>query len=239
MDQSKYMRRLNHSDSDLVAAIRDGLAELADPERALAMQAYMKSEMPFRGVQKPARAAMARQLFAAHPLPDLDTWQDTALRLWRDADYREERYLAIALTGDRRYRLHQVPAVIPMYIEMISTGAWWDYVDEIAARRIGPLLRSQLETVRPIILDWSRATDLWLRRTSIICQLGAKQETDLDLLTECLEVNLSDPDFFIRKAVGWALRDYAWTNPEWVRSWVFSHDSQLSGLSRREALKNI
>lgn len=233
------MRRLKHSDSDLISAIRDGLAELADPERALAMQAYMKSEMPFRGVQKPARAAMARQLFAAHPLPDLDTWQDTALRLWRDADYREERYLAIALTGDRRYRLHQVPAVIPMYTEMISTGAWWDYVDEIAARRIGPLLRSQPETVRPIILDWSRATDLWLRRTSIICQLGAKQETDLDLLTECLEVNLSDPDFFIRKAVGWALRDYAWTNPEWVRSWVFSHDSQLSGLSRREALKNI
>lgn len=230
---------LTSADAALIDAVRTGLAERADPAKAPGMQAYMKSSMPYRGVPAPIQKVLAREVFAAHPLGGMETWRQTVLALWRDADYREERYLAIALTGYRAYAAHQTPAALPMYEDLIVDGAWWDFVDEVAIRRLGPILRSAPEVVRPLMLAWRTDADLWRRRSAIICQVGAKAGTDLDLLTSCLEPNLADREFFIRKAIGWALRDYAWSDPDWVRAWVSAHDGQLSGLSRREALKNI
>jgi 3-methyladenine DNA glycosylase AlkD len=182
---------------------------------------------------------LARAVLTAHPLPDEASWRHTALALWREAEYREERYLAIALTGHRAYAAYQTPAALPLYEELIVTGAWWDYVDEVAISRLGPILRAHPEIGRPLALAWRGDPDLWRRRSAIIHQVKAKAATDLGLLTACIEPNLADRDFFIRKAIGWALRDYAWTDPDWVRAWVADHDAQLSGLSRREALKNI
>jgi 3-methyladenine DNA glycosylase AlkD len=131
-------------------------------------------------------------------------------------------------------------AALPVYEEMIVTGAWWDYVDEVAAGRVGAyLLRAHPALVKPLMLAWSTDAHLWKRRTSLIGQVGFKRETDLDLLYACIEANLADRDFFIRKAIGWALRQYAWTDPEEVRRYVTANAARLSGLSRREALKNI
>jgi 3-methyladenine DNA glycosylase AlkD len=230
---------LERADAALLGAVRTGLASLADPARAPAMQAYMKSSMPFRGVPSPPRKALAKDLFRTHPLPDFDAWRQTVLALWRGAEYREERYLAIALARHRSYRAYQTPAALPICEELIVTGAWWDFVDEVAVGLLGPILRASPAAVRPLMLAWRADRDLWRRRSAIICQVGAKESTDLDLLTACLEPNLPDREFFIRKAIGWALRDYAWTDPAWVRAWVAAHDGQLSGLSRREALKNV
>ncbi len=230
---------MERADADLIEAVRDGLASLADPAKAPAMQAYMKSTMPYRGVPSPAQKALARTVFAAHPLPDFESWRQTVLALWRDAEYREERYLAIELTGHRLYRAHQTLDALPLYEELIVTGAWWDYVDAVAIQRLGPIHRAYPEAVRPLVLSWATDGNMWRRRSAIICQVKAKDGTDLDLLTACLEPNLADREFFIRKAIGWALRDYAWTDPEWVRAWVAAHDGQMSGLSRREALKNV
>src|SRR6266545_1149573 len=159
-------------DSALIKAVRTGLAGLADPAKALDMQAYMKSEMPFRGVQKPARTALGARLFAEYPLPDKDSWTATVLELWRGATYREERYLALDLTAHRAYLRYQEPGVLPLYEELIVTGAWWDFVDEVANRRIGPLVRDHPIELIPIMHTWSRDPDRWKRRTSIICQLG-------------------------------------------------------------------
>ena len=203
------------------------------------MQAYMKSVMPYRGVTAVPLRLICRELFAAHPLAGFDSWHDTVLDLWRNAAYREERYAALALTGHRLYRELQTPAALPIYDEMIVTGAWWDYVDELASRRIGPLLRTHPEVVRPLLLGWSTDPDPWRRRTSIIAQLGFKSATDLELLYACIEPNLGDRDFFIRKAIGWALRQHAWTDPEEVRRYVAANEARLSPLSRREAVKNI
>lgn len=224
-------------DRALVRSVRDGLAELADPAKAPEMQRYMKSEMPFRGVPKPARAALARRVFGAHPLSDMDVWAATVLELWRGARYREERYLAIDLTGhgDRAW---QRPELLGLYEELVVTGAWWDFVDEVANRRIGPLLRSHPTVLTPAMLTWSRDQDPWKRRTSIICQLGAKHATDVDLLGRCIEANIGDPDFFLRKGIGWALREFAKTEPGWVRAFVDTHPA-LSTLSRREATKHL
>lgn len=222
----------------LLAAVRGGLAELADPHRAPDMQRYMKSRMPFRGVPSPERRALGKRTFAAHPLSDVDAWRATVLSLWRDAAYREERYLAVDLTGYRRYAAWQTPDLLPMYDEMIVTGAWWDYVDELASHRIGSLLRAHRDTVEPVVRRWATDADLWRRRTSIICQLRSKEDTDTDLLTHCIEANIGDRDFFIRKGIGWALRQFARSEPAWVGAFVDAHP-QLSPLSRKEATKHL
>jgi 3-methyladenine DNA glycosylase AlkD len=224
--------------TSFLAAARTGLAELADPVKAPDMQRYMKSELPFRGVPSPERRAFGRQLFAAHPLSDVDAWRATVLSLWRDAEYREERYLAMDLTGQARYAAWQTPDLLEMYEELIVTGAWWDYVDELASRRVGPLLRAHRATVDPVLRQWATDPDLWRRRTSIICQLGSKEDTDTGLLTYCVEANIGDRDFFIRKGIGWALRQFARTEPAWVRTFVDTHPA-LSPLSRKEATKHL
>ncbi|GAA3387330.1 DNA alkylation repair protein [Cryptosporangium minutisporangium] len=224
---------------DLVAAVRTGLAAVADPSKAPGMQAYMKSTMPFLGVQKTPRAAVTKSVFTEHPLPDRASWEAAVRELWHGATYREERYAAIALTGAKAYRVHQDADTLPLYRELIVDGAWWDYVDELASNRVGPILRADRATVTPLIRAWSTDADRWLRRTAILSQLMFKADTDLGLLVDVIEPNLDDRDFFLRKAIGWALRQYAWTDPDWVRAYVAAHEDQLSPLSRREALKNI
>jgi 3-methyladenine DNA glycosylase AlkD len=228
-----------HPDDALITAARDGLAQLADPAKAYAMQAYMKSPMPYWGVQVPEQRGLFRAVFAAHPLASFEQWRDTILTLWREATHREERYAAIALAGDRRYRSYQTLDTLPLYEELIVTGAWWDLVDGLAGHQIGGLLRRYPEPMRQTMLAWSRDLDLWKRRTAILCQLGVKADTDEDLLYTCIESNLADRDFFIRKAIGWALREYAKTNPDSVRRFVRAHDDALSPLSRREATKHL
>jgi 3-methyladenine DNA glycosylase AlkD len=221
---------------DLVDAARRELALAANPAKAGDMQRYMKSPKPFRGVAKPERAQLAKAVFAAHPLASAADWVAAVLELWRDASYREERYLAIDLTG--AYPRWQSTDLLPLYDELIVTGAWWDFVDEIASRRIGPILRADHVAVAAIMRTWSRDPDRWRRRTSIICQLGSKAATDTDLLADCVEPNIADPDFFLRKGIGWALREYAKIDPGWVHAFVADHPD-LSPLSRREALKHL
>lgn len=223
----------------LVAAVRTALADAADPAKAAPMQAYMKSTMPYLGVPKPIRARALKNVFTEHVITDRTAWENTVRTLWHGATHREERYAAIDLTGHRAYRPFQDIATLDLYRELIVDGAWWDYVDEIASRRVGPILLADRAGVTPVIRVWSTAPDRWLRRTSIICQLSFKGDADLALLTDVIEPNLDDRDFFLRKAIGWALRQYAWSDPKWVRAYVAAHESRLSPLSRREALKNL
>jgi len=214
----------------MIEAIRAGLAARADPVKAPEMQRYMKSVLPFYGVQKPARVALARELFTEL---GRDEWVATVLTLWREAKYREERYMAIAVLEDRRYRAYRDLDALPVYEELIVTGAWWDYVDAVAAGPLGALLPE----VAPVLREWSVDADLWKRRSAIIAQIRRKRETDFALLTDCIEPNRGDGEFFIRKAIGWALRSYAWLEPDAVVAYCDTHE--LAPLSRREALKNI
>ena len=203
------------------------------------MQAYMKSAMPYYGVNAPLQKDIWRRVFRARLLIDEAVWRATVLELWRTARFREERYAAIALTGERAYAPYQTLDALPLYEELIVTGAWWDYVDVIAGKRVGALLDRFPRDMKPVLRAWSRSADLWKRRAAILAQLGFKQATDLRLLYACIEPNLADREFFIRKAIGWALRQYAWTDPKEVRRYVRANRARLSGLSLREALKNI
>lgn len=223
------------ADAALIEAIRRALAVSADPARAPQMQAYMKSEMPFLGIPAPARRTALRPIFGAAPL-DEQAWRETVRSLWRAARYREERYAAVDLSG--RYRAYLRRDNLDLIEELIVDGAWWDYVDELAIRRVGPILRNHTDAVTPIVRQWATDADRWKRRSAVICQIGAKTDTDRDLLTQCIEDNIDDADFFLRKGIGWALRDYTKTDPEWVRAFVDAHPG-LSPLSRREALRRI
>ena len=202
------------------------------------MQSYMKSTMPYYGVTSPQVDAVCKKVFAENPFPSCVEWRTAILELWRGARHREERYVAIRLISLKRHRECWSPDLMPMLEEMVVSGAWWDYVDALA-QVVGEVLRSHPKKIRPVMRAWSTDANLWKRRVSIICQLSFKRDTDLELLYANIEPNLSDRDFFIRKAIGWALRQYAWTNPLEVTRYVRDHEAQLSGLSRREALKNI
>jgi 3-methyladenine DNA glycosylase AlkD len=227
------------ADDALIRAVREALAAAADPARAAQMQRYMKSTMPYYGVPAPASRKIFAEVFAAHPLPDRPRWLATVQELWDGATHREEWYAALALTGDRRYAAYNDPGALPLYAGFILVGAWWDVVDETAARRVGPLLRAHPEQVRPEVRAWITAPDRWLRRASIICQLGSKDRTDIDLLTAAIDANAGDKDFFLRKGIGWALRQHAKTDPEWVRGFVAARRDRLSPLSVREATKHL
>jgi len=199
------------------------------------MQSYMKSAMPFLGVPAPATRRSVRAALAAHPL-DPGDWRAAVLTLWREAAYREERYAALELA--HRYRRHATAADLALYEELVTTGAWWDYVDSVA-HLVGDLLRTHPEPIRAAMLVWSRDDDMWRRRVSIICQLGFREETDLDLLFACIEPSLGRPEFFLRKAIGWALRDLAWSSPAEVERYVRENAARLSPLSVREATKHL
>lgn len=228
---------------DLVDDLRRRIAEAGDPERAPRMQAYMKSALPFRGVTAVPLRAICREVVAAHPLPDRTAWKAAVLALWDGAAYREERYAALAVAGHRLYRPHRDPAALDLYRHLVVTGAWWDLVDTIASQHVGDILDRYPAGVTPVVGAWAVDDDLWLRRTAVLCQLTRKGRTDVALLGFALEQNLEDSlhgrEFFIRKALGWALREHARTDPDWVRAFVGEHEARLSGLTRREALKHL
>ena len=225
--------------SRLVRAARKALREVADPVKAPIMQAYMKSTIPYLGIQTTPLRKAAKAVFSAHKLDSFPEWRDTVLELWRGARYREERYLAIELAGYSSYRKFRTLDALPMYEEMITSGAWWDYVDSIASHRLGELLRLYPVEMRRVLRKWAKSEDMWKRRSAILAQLGFKTDTDLELLYDCIRPSIQEKEFFLRKAIGWALRQFAKTDAKEVSRYVAEHEGRLSPLSKREALKNL
>ncbi|MPV36339.1 DNA alkylation repair protein [Georgenia subflava] len=232
--------------AELITAVRRTLADAADPVRAAAQQRYMKSAMPYRGLTSADLKVRMRALLTDERfrLADERSWDDTVRRLWDGAEYREERYAALAIAKDRRYRTWSTGhGAVPLYRHLVETGAWWDYVDDVAAHLLAPVLRAHHAETADVVRRWAQDEHLWVRRAAILSQLGAKAATDTALLTDCLDANLQGSrhgnEFFIRKAIGWALRDYAKTDSDWVKDLVADRGDRLSPLSRREALKHL
>jgi len=202
------------------------------------MQAYMKSQMPCLGISSVPLREICKEVFPKYSLTTFEEFRDAILTLWCSARFREERYAAIELSGRKAYDQYQSLRVLPVYQEMIINGAWWDYVDPIAVHRLGPLLQHYPKQMSRKMRDWSKSKNLWLRRSAIICQLTFKKDTDLRLLYDCIEPAIGEKEFFLRKAIGWALRQHAWTDSTEVIRYVKENESRLSPLSVREALKN-
>ena len=226
----------------LVNEIRGALAAAGDPGKAAREQAYMKSTLPFHGVRLPEVRRITKRLLKEHPLTGRDQWERAIRELWDEVTHREHWYAALEIAGHRDARDWQDLGALELYRHLATTGAWWDVVDGIAS----PLVENVVATTpgaRAVVWDWATGDDLWLRRISIICQLQRKTSTDLELLGHAIDSNLEGSqhgsEFFIRKAIGWALRQHARVDPDWVKAFVETRGSRLSGLSRREALKHL
>ncbi len=227
-----------------VGAVRAALAEVGDPERAAQQQAYMKSDLPYVGLGAPALRALLRPVLADHRFADRAQWEAAVLELFEDASHREEWYAAVALLRHRPYAAWLDVDLLPLLEQLVRLGAWWDVVDEIAGHVVGQVLLDHRVAATPVMDAWAVDPDsLWVRRTAMLSQLRHAEVTDTDLLERVLVANLDDTaygnDFFVRKALGWALRQHARTDPDWVRAFVATHADRLSGLSRREALKHL
>lgn len=226
----------------LVDEIRGALAAAGDPGKAAREQAYMKSTLPFHGVRLPEVRRITKRLLKEHPLTGRDQWERAIRELWDEVTHREHWYAALEIAGHRDARGWQDLDALALYRQLAVTGAWWDVVDEIASPLVEEVVAADPRG-RETVWAWATEDDLWLRRVSVICQLQRKTTTDLELLTHAIDSNLEGSqygsEFFIRKAIGWALRQYARIDAGWVRDFVTTRGSQLSGLSRREALKHL
>lgn len=230
-------------DAALVDQIRSTLARAADPDRATRQRAYMKSELPFHGITAPELRRVLDPVLRSRAPNDRTTWEATVLELWDGATHRELRYAGLALAQHRSARAWQDPDVLRLYRHLAVTGAWWDLVDETATRLVGPVLLAHRSAVTPVLDAWSVEDDLWLRRVSVLAQLKHQQATDTALLERAVVANLEGSrfgqEFFIRKAIGWALREHAKTDPDWVVALLDRYVDRVSGLTRREATRRL
>ncbi|MEX1037475.1 MAG: DNA alkylation repair protein [Acidimicrobiia bacterium] len=212
------------------------LGVAADPEKAPAMQAYMKTDMPFYGVQKAGRTPILRALVRDHQPETVEEYRNLVLSLW-NLDHREEKYLALGVA--RQFEAFVLPGQIDLYRRLIVEGGWWDLVDEVATKLIRHMVVEYPSATWPVVDQWIDDSDMWLRRSALICQIGAKDRTDPARLFGFCAARAYEEDFFIRKAIGWALREYAKTEPDAVAGFINSHIDELSGLSHREGSKHI
>ena len=219
-----------------VELVRSQLAAATDPEKAKAMAAYMKTDGGFYGVPKPQRKPIYRQLVREFPVGDAETYDRLVSALWAEPQ-RESKYLAIDLAI--RWSKFHVMEQLPLFRRMITEGAWWDLVDGVASNLVGGAIRSDPASAWAVIDPWIDDEDLWIRRTAVICQLKSKADTDEERLFSFCAARAHEPEFFMRKAIGWALREHAKTNPQSVRAFVVEHRQKLSGLTYREATKHL
>lgn len=227
------------ADVAVIEEIRAGLEAAADPKRAAAQQAYMKSVLPFRGIVRPHLERVLRPILTAYRPLDRHQHEATVQTLWDGATHREEWYAALAVARHRVARQWLDLDAMPVWRHLVVTGAWWDVVDETATHLVGETLAGHKRDVTPVIRNWATDRDVWLRRTSVICQLRFKNDTDLELLRHVIDSNIDDTSFWLRKAIGWALRQYAGIDPDWVRAEVARHGDRMSALTRREATKHL
>lgn len=207
----------------------------ADPARAAPMRAYMKDVAPFLGLTTPVRRALSRTVVEGTPRPDETDCTAVALRCWRLPE-REYQYFAVDYL--RRHARVLSSGFLPVARHLVSTTPWWDTVDLLAAHVVGALVAAD-PALKADMDAWIVDEDLWIARTALLHQLRYKERTDTErLFTYCLHQS-GHPDFFIRKAIGWALREYAKTDPEAVRGFLAREKGRFAPLSVREALKNI
>ena len=171
----------------------------------------MKSAMPYHGVTAPRLKQALRPILATYAPADRAAWEDTVRELWDGATHREERYAATALARHRAARAWQDPAVLDLYRHLVVTGAWWDHVDEVAAHLVGGVLAGHRPEVTPVMRAWARDDDLWVRRTAVLSQLRHQAGDRHRPAARRRRGQLDDRSFWLRKAIGWALREYSRT----------------------------
>lgn len=198
------------------------------------MQAYMKTEMPYFGVKKPGLVPIFREMKRRFAPQSRREYEAGIRALWQ-LDHREQKYAALEYASQHPAWI--TPKSLPLYERLVREGAWWDLVDNLVSGVISPLYLDQRKTLRPTINRWIDDEHLWVRRAALLAHLKHKEQTDQrQLFRHCLR-RADEREFFIRKAIGWALRQYSYVEPQAVRTFLLEHQDRLSGLSYREGAK--
>ena len=212
--------------------IFDTFYQAANPQKAIAMEAYMRNQFKFSGITAPERKILTRDFFKTIDRATID-WEFVQ-QCW-EKDEREFQYLAIAYLTKVKQRL--TVEDIPRLRQLIVTKSWWDTIDSLD--KLVGYVALHHPTVEATLLDWSTDDNIWLRRVAIDHQILRKEQTNPVLLEKIICHNFGQNEFFINKAIGWSLRDYSKTNPEWVKTFIARHQDQMAPLSIREASKYI
>lgn len=203
-------------------------------EKAKSMERYMKDNFPFFGIQTPERKELFREVLKIEGVPSIEDVPSIVRELWT---LPEREFQMLALTLLDKYKKHLNDTHLPLLEELIITKSWWDSVDMLASHFVGIILQKHPELIQTEIPKWMASGNMWLQRTCILFQLKYKKQTDTKLLFSLINELSHSKEFFIQKAIGWTLREYAKTNPDAV--WEFVQTNHLAPLSRREGVKHI
>lgn len=218
-----------------VRSLKELFEKNVNPANADPMKKYMRDQFEYLGIKSPQFKALQADFIKQNGLPPITDLDVIVRELW-DLPQREFQYLATSLIGKMETQLEA--DFITTLEHLITHKSWWDTVDTIAGHPVGVMFKRYPKVKAKYLKKWRKSDNFWLRRTTLLFQLAYKEETDFELLCELIKENLGSNEFFINKAIGWALRQYAWTNPSTVKKFVKA-TKELHPLSRREALKNI
>lgn len=214
--------------------VKSALEQHRNLEQAIPMEKYMKNLFPYLGIKTPERRALVKEVFNNIGIIKQPFDAAFVLELWEQP---EREYQYVALDYLMKFAKGLDKQHIILLETLITTKSWWDTVDLLASNLVGPMVAHSKELIPEVIDGWANHDNMWLRRSAILFQLKYKQTTDDGLLYRYIIANADSSEFFIQKAIGWALREYSKTNPESVKQFISTHT--LKPLSVREGSKYI
>lgn len=219
---------------EYIGSIEELFRKNGNRERAAGAKVYMRDLFNYFGISTPDRRQLEREFHNEHALPSFSETEQIVRKLWTKSE-RELQYFAMELCYKHRKAFPR--KALHLFEYMIRNKSWWDTVDFIAIKLVNSYFQLYPDMILPKTKEWINSGHIWLMRTALIFQNNDKKKTDEKLLFKLILICSGHPDFFIRKAIGWSLRQYARTNPASVKKFVTA--SELSELSRKEALKHI
>jgi 3-methyladenine DNA glycosylase AlkD len=198
------------------------------------MEAYLRNKFPFFGIKKTPRSYLQKTFIEFNKPKPLEELEELVVNLFNNAE-RELHYVGIELLV--KAKIYKNKKSIKLFERLLISNSWWDSVDTIAVKLVGAYFAEYPEEREKWIRKWIKSDNIWLNRTAIIFQLSYKNQLDIPFLVRAILPHTNSKEFFIQKAIGWALRQYAKTNPKWVKDFVKSNT--LKPLSKREALKYL
>jgi 3-methyladenine DNA glycosylase AlkD len=220
--------------SEYVRKLEKHFAGIGDPKISEKAARYLRNHFSFYGLSSPVRKIASLEFIAINGFPEEDQLRLTVKLLWK-RKHRELHYFAMEMLEKKRKLLG--PADMDLLVELVINNSWWDSIDFIAPKLMGVVFKKHPELIKKYTAAWIKSGNIWLMRSAILFQLKYKKETDAELLFSTIKSCADEKDFFIRKAIGWSLREYSKTEPEKVRTFVGT--TKLSPLSRKEALKRL
>ncbi len=220
--------------NNYLSALQEKFEQNRDVHNAGFMKNYMKGQYEYFGIKSPLRRELSKAFLNNSGLPDDDTIEEVVKEAWEQPE-REYQYFAMDLLNKVAKKAEICR--VDLYEYLIQNKSWWDTVDFIAINLVGEHFKRFPTIIVPYTEKWMDSQNIWLQRTAVLYQLKYKKDTDLTLLTSYIERLFGSREFFINKAIGWILREYSKTDADWVIGYVKYNETNLAGLSKREALK--